>query len=230
MKMRSTLVLLGALLLGSAASVSAAEPREEEVFCHGQIATYVGTEGDDELSDYDYDFGRNPVIVLGNGDDQLELGVGYQDSLDSLTVCGGSGEDAIEVTEYIGDHSETLLDGGLDDDFVGNNGGLNNSDLAQMTVIGGDGDDVLRGGNGNDRMDAGREDDSVYGVGGRDRIVGGSGNDALRGQRGSDHLFGGRGYDFLDGDMQGYPDGRDVADGGANRDRCEAEVKERCES
>lgn len=229
MNARIALGLIGVVVLGSAGTALAAGPGDE-VFCHGQIATYVGTEGDDVVSDEKQDFGRNPVIVLGDGNDRLNLGVGYGDSLDSLAVCGGSGEDTIDVTEYIGGHSQTTLDGGLGDDVVGNQGGLNNSDLARLTLVGGDGDDVLRGGNGNDRIDAGRGDDAVYGVGGRDQILGGTGNDGLHGQRGSDHLLGGSGYDLLDGDMPGYPDGRDVADGGPNRDVCEAEVQRSCEA
>lgn len=211
------------------ASSAVAEAPGDEVFCHGQIATYVGTVGDDVLTDDTEDFGRNPVIALGDGNDSLSLGEGYRDSLDSLAVCGGSGEDSLEVHEYIGGHAIVTIDGGLGNDFVGNNSGLNNSDLAKMTLIGGEGNDVLRGGNGNDDMNAGSGDDSLYGVGGRDKMKGGSGNDALFGQRGSDHLYGGTGYDKLDGDMPGYPDGRDVADGGSNSDACEADVQHSCE-
>ncbi len=223
-----TLLVTGLALAGFAAPAVAAPG--DEVFCHGQIATFVGTAGDDTISDADTDFGRNPVIVLGEGNDSVSLGDGYQDSLDSLTVCGGSGDDSLEVTEYIGGHASVTLDGGFGDDFVGNNSGLNNSDLARMTLIGGEGNDVLRGGNGNDVQEGGRGDDSIYGVGGRDKMDGGTGNDSLFGQRGSDHLNGGAGYDKLDGDMPGFPDGRDVADGGSNRDRCEADVQRSCEA
>lgn len=226
-----TIALAGVLPLAAVAQTSAAGSNDDqEVYCHGQIATYVGTAGNDDIDDAHGDFGRNPVIVLGDGSDRLRLGLGYLPALDSLTVCGGSGQDSIEVSERIGDHAQTLLDGGLDDDFVGNQGGLNNSDLAKLVLVGGAGEDVLRGANGNDEMDAGKGDDSLYGVGGKDKMKGGSGNDILRGQRGSDLLKGGSGFDLLEGDMPGYPDGRDVADGGSNRDRCEAEVVRNCES
>jgi Ca2+-binding RTX toxin-like protein len=228
-KLSSISLIATALALVPAAAASADAPGDE-VFCHGQIATYVGTAGDDTVSDAESDLGRNPVIALGEGNDTLSLGSGYHDSLDSLTVCGGSGDDSLEVTEAIGGHAVVTLDGGLGDDFAGNNSGISNSDLAKMELVGGEGNDVLRGGNGNDVMDAGRGDDSLYGVGGRDKMKGGTGNDSLFGQRGSDHLYGGTGYDRLDGDMPGYPDGRDVADGGANRDRCEADVQKSCEA
>lgn len=229
MRKHSSIALLAAALVLGSIAIPSASAAGDEVYCHGQIATYVGTAGDDTISDEGTDLGRNPVIALGEGEDTLSLGQGYNDSLDSLTVCGGSGNDSLEVTEYIGGHAIVTLDGGLGDDFVGNNSGLNNSDLARMVLVGGEGNDILRGGNGNDVQDGGSGDDSIYGVGGRDKMSGGSGNDALFGQRGSDHLNGGSGFDKLDGDMPGYPDGRDVADGGGNRDHCEADVQKRCE-
>lgn len=56
-----------------------------------------------------------------------------------------------------------------DGDFVGNNGDLRYSDLARLTLIGSDGNDVLWGGNSNDSSNAGRGDDTAYGLGGGDR-------------------------------------------------------------
>jgi Ca2+-binding RTX toxin-like protein len=218
-----------AILVGGAASAGADEPLETAQ-CHGLQATYVGTGGDDVISDETTDYGRNPVFVLGDGNDDVQLGLSYGARLDSLTVCGGSGNDSIEIYESVGDHAEILLDGGLDDDFVGNNGDLRYSDLARLTLIGGDGNDVLRGGNSNDSIDAGRGNDSAYGLGGIDTINGGTGDDQVHGQRGSDRMIGGSGADYLDGDMPGYPDGKDIANGGGDRDRCEAEVQHSCES
>ena len=228
--MNTKAVILSAIALALAgAGTASADDPSEEAKCHGKKATYVGTGGDDVISDETEDYGRNPVFVLGDGDDDLQMGLGYGARLDSLTVCGGSGDDEIEIYQWVGEHSEILLDGGLDDDFVGNNGDLRYSDLARLTLIGSDGDDTLRGGNSNDSIAGGRGDDTAYGLGGRDRLVGGNGADQLHGQRGSDVLVGGRGNDYLDGDMPGYPDGRDIANGGGNRDRCEAEIKRHCE-
>lgn len=229
MKTRSVFLVGLVLIVGGTTSANADEP-SETAQCHGQQATYVGTGGDDVIDDESTDYGRNPVFVLGDGNDQLELGLSYGAELDSLTVCGGSGNDTIEIYETVGDHAEIVLDGGLDNDFVGNNGDLRYSDLAHLTLIGGDGDDVLRGGNSNDSIDAGRGNDTGYGLGGIDQMKGGSGDDQLHGQRGSDRMIGGSGDDYLDGDMPGYPGGKDVANGGSNSDRCEAEVKHSCES
>lgn len=229
-KCKSTLALTGVLTFGcAAATVAAAEEPSPDATCHGQAATYIGTGGNDVISDETTDLGRNPVFVLGEGADELRVGLSYA-SLDSLTVCAGPGSDSVEVYDGIGGRTDMLLDGGTDDDFVGNNDDSRYSYLAAMTLIGGGGDDELRGGNDDDRLNAGRGDDRVFGVGGIDRIVGGEGDDSLHGERGSDTLFGGRGFDFLEGDNPGFPNGADVANGGANRDRCEAEIEKHCES
>jgi len=228
-KSKSTLALTGVLAIGCAsATLATAEEPSPDATCHGQAATIIGTGGNDVISDETTDLGRNPVIVLGEGADELRVGLSYA-SLDSLTVCAGPGDDAVEVYDGVGGRADMLLDGGTDDDFVGYNGDSFYSNVASMSVIGGDGDDELRGGNDDDRLNAGRGDDRVYGVGGIDRIVGGEGDDSLYGERGSDTLLGGRGFDLLVGDKAGFPDGTDRANGGANRDRCEAEIKKDCE-
>jgi Ca2+-binding RTX toxin-like protein len=90
-------------------------------------------------------------------------------------------------------------------------------DLAECTIMGTDGPDVLtgttgpdvicalggndeiRGRGGSDIIFAGGGHDFVSSGGGRDIVFGEDGNDALFGERGGDRLFGGAGNDFLDG-------------------------------
>lgn len=229
-KTKSTLALVLAVSTGFATSAGAAEDRAP-VTCHGKAATFVGSEGADVLTDDETDFGRNPVIVLGGGNDELQLGVGYQYGVDTLTVCAGDGNDSLAVYQGIGGRAQILLDGGSGNDTVGNNGGsVNYSDIPGMTLIGGDGNDMLRGANNDDKVIAGRGADTVYGLGGRDLIVGGAGPDQLHGERGSDRLWGGQGSDILDGDPPNFGDGDDYANGGSNRDSCEAETTKSCES
>ena len=69
------------------------------------------------------------------------------------------------------------------------------------------GNDVLTGGDGNDR---------IYGRQGNDTLDGGAGNDLLKGGRGNDVLLGGSGNDWLKGKS-----GNDILDGGAGSDRVE---------
>ena len=166
---KSVLALFLAVATGCSATAVAAEPivRTADVTCHGKAATYVGTEGDDVLTDEETDFGRNPVIVLGGGNDELTLGSGYREGVDSLVVCAGDGNDTVHVTEGIGGRAQILLDGGRGDDIVGNDGGSKYySDIPTMNLIGGGGDDMLRGGNSDDRISGDRGDDVIYGVGG----------------------------------------------------------------
>lgn len=98
-----------------------------------------------------------------------------------------------------------------------------------MTILGGSGDDHLRGANDRDRLVGGSGDDRAFGLGHDDRLVGGAGDDALFGLGSDDTLLGGDGEDILDGDSRYYTRGEDFADGGADSDRCMAELKRNCE-
>ncbi len=96
--------------------------------CFGQVATLVGTEGDDTL------VGTSGVdIIVGLGGNDFLKGRGGNDLL-----CGGAGDD-----ELRGDSGDDQLDGGSDDDLLRGGGG--NDDLQ-----GGAGNDNCRGDNGSD--------------------------------------------------------------------------------
>jgi Ca2+-binding RTX toxin-like protein len=79
------------------------------------------------------------------------------------------------------------------------------------TVIGGSGNDVLRGdefdnvlhgGGGHDLLRGGAGNDDLSGQGGRDVLMGDAGDDELYGQGAPDLLVGGVGADFLDGGLR----------------------------
>jgi Ca2+-binding RTX toxin-like protein len=76
-----------------------------------------------------------------------------------------------------------------------------------------DGDDSLRGGDGNDILNGGAGDDNLSGQAGNDTVSGGAGDDGVRGSIGNDILDGGAGNDALFGE-----DGNDILDGGAGND------------
>ncbi|WP_107495804.1 serine hydrolase [Thalassobius sp. I31.1] len=89
-------------------------------------------------------------------------------------------------------------------------------------LIGQDGNDVLRGGHGGDRIDGGDGNDVLIGRRGDDQIDGGAGNDVLRGGRGDDQLSGGDGNDVIrggrgDDDLKGGA-GNDILNGGRGDD------------
>jgi Ca2+-binding RTX toxin-like protein len=101
-----------------------------------------------------------------------------------------------------------------------------------ITAHGGDGNDVMIGGNGNDHFDGGCGNDIIAGRGGNDCLdggngsdwlFGGAGRDTLRGGNGNDHLYGGDNNDVLLGgrgrdDLHGG-NGSDYLDGGQGKDK-----------
>jgi Ca2+-binding RTX toxin-like protein len=70
-----------------------------------------------------------------------------------------------------------------------------------LNVIGGAGNDKLRGNALSNYLDGGAGHDVVYGNAGDDELVGGAGNDVLVGMNGRDKLFGGTGEDILIGNL-----------------------------
>jgi Ca2+-binding RTX toxin-like protein len=80
-------------------------------------------------------------------------------------------------------------------------------------LIGLGGDDILAGGQGNDRINAGTGRDRAIGGAGDDRIGGGSLGDTLIGGRGDDRIWAGGGWDTLYGRH-----GADVLVGGGGND------------
>lgn len=66
-------------------------------------------------------------------------------------------------------------------------------------IYGGDKNDLLRGRAGNDYIEAGKRHDRVFGGPGRDVIVAGPGNDFVKGEEGDDVIYGGNGDDRIDG-------------------------------
>ncbi|MFN4243354.1 MAG: hypothetical protein ACK4PI_08965 [Tepidisphaerales bacterium] len=94
-------------------------------------------------------------------------------------------------------------------------------DVTEVRMFGNGGNDNLRtnaivrsilvGGPGNDTLRGGRGDDILVGGGGRDTLIGGAGNDILRADDGNDTLLGGPGDDILYGGIDlPNPQGRPV--------------------
>ncbi len=71
----------------------------------------------------------------------------------------------------------------------------------KATIVGTDGNDVLRGTSGPDVIWGGKGDDTIYSSRGNDVICGGPGGDAMHGGRGNDVVDGGPGTDRLSGDL-----------------------------
>jgi Ca2+-binding RTX toxin-like protein len=83
----------------------------------------------------------------------------------------------------------------------------------QMTIDGGNGNDLLTGGGGRNVILGGVGYDILHGASGDDVMLGGAGNDDIFGGSGNDVLVGGDGNDILDGGT-----GRDVIIGSQDED------------
>jgi len=151
-------------------------PAKPKVYCAGNLATIVGTSGNNLLRGT-----GGPDVIAGLGGNDRILGRGGND-----LICGGDGKD--------------LIDGGTGSDYMvgdaGNDsikGGPNGSD----TLFGATGNDHLFGFSGNDRLHGGPGNDTLNGGTGNDRLYGDGGVDALYGDPADDILDGGPGLDVV---------------------------------
>ena len=164
------------------------------VYCHGKVATMVGTPGPDRIH-------GNGVIVARGGDDEIRSSGG--------PVCAGPGDDVIhnqhgDIYAGPGDDrireswSGTIHAGPGDDVVEPHSDGVN-------VLFGDDGADRLVGKGGRDRLFGGAGPDVLVGGGGADSLFGGPGNDLLLGGSGTDRLDGGPGANRLRNGPDGPP-------------------------
>jgi Ca2+-binding RTX toxin-like protein len=145
---------------------------------HSGVNQLEGGPGDDQLTG----LGRPDILIGGPGDDLHDGG----DSLDRFIAepadgadryVGGSGAD--EVT-YAVRTAPLIVDlDGVDDD--GEIGERDNVEADVERVVGGAGNDALRGNGAENRLSGGEGRDALNGLGGDDWLDGGPGGDALSG-------------------------------------------------
>jgi Ca2+-binding RTX toxin-like protein len=170
-------------------------------------APVVGSAGADSL----HGTTKNDTLIGVGGDDVLTGHEGND------TLIGGGGADALnggtgtDTADYSGDGSGIVVD------LLSAN--LNTGQAAGDTydsienLIGGAGNDSLRGDAGNNLIDGGAGNDAIFGRAGNDTLNGGIGNDVLLGGVGADVLNGGSGNDNLLGGT-----GADQLNGGTGID------------
>ncbi len=117
-----------------------------------------------------------------------------------LVVNGG---DFDQIASFGADAQGRLYAVGLD------------GDIHRLTprIVAGDGEDYLRGEEGNDRIWGGAAFDDVHGNMGDDTVSGGAGGDWVVGGKDQDRLYGDDGDDIVYGNL-----GNDTGDGGAGAD------------
>ena len=93
-----------------------------------------------------------------------------------------------------------------------------NGALPAAQLFGGDGNDTLTGGSGNDLLFGQAGNDTLLGKGGNDLLFGGAGNDTLTGGDGDDQMFGEAGNDRM---IWNPGDDTDLIEGGDGTDTAE---------
>lgn len=154
-----------------------------------------GGRGVDRLIEIgDSDFTLTNGTLTGAGSDLLE-------SIEIAELTGGSSNNVIDVSAFLGFRGFVLVRGGDGNDSIIGSAGRD-------VLHGGEGDDTLLGKGGDDTLNGNAGADALSGHDGNDLInggdfhdiaYGGTGNDTLNGQRGVDILIGGTGDDAIAG-------------------------------
>jgi uncharacterized delta-60 repeat protein len=190
----------------------------------------TGSASDDSLSgdagdDWLYARGGDDTLLGGIGNDFLDGGFGrdyidggvgytydYVEDTGINTVSYASRTKPVFVSLYDGDGLSP------DEPYAGNDGeaGEHDTVLTVSIIIGGSGNDTLRGDFGNNPyFPPDHPPITLRGGAGNDSLYGGNGNDVLDGGAGLDKLFGGAGDDLFYA-RDGF---RDELRGGAGKDR-----------
>ena len=164
------------------------------------------------------------VIDGGAGDDVYRI----SDPLALLVEVAAGGNDRVEATVSWNllptpEIENLTLLGGLALDGIGNAlGNVLRGNQGDNRLQGLAGDDTLYGANGDDRLDGGLNNDRAYGGNGDDALRGRDGTDQLEGGSGDDVLWGATGNDSLTGgdddDLLFGGSGRDALTGGNDAD------------
>lgn len=148
-----------------------------------RLLTFNGDSADDNLTITRDASGQ---LLGNNGAVPISDGIPTIFNTDLIQAFGGAGNDVITLDESHGA-------------------------LPAAQLFGGQGDDTLTGGSGNDQLFGENGNDTLFGGAGNDVLSGGNGNDTLIGGAGSDTFLGGNGDDTL---IWNPGDGSDVFEGG----------------
>ncbi|NDV24084.1 calcium-binding protein [Desulfovibrio sp. JC022] len=175
-------------------------PGPDNIKGNSSSTTIYGRAGNDTLT------GRNSADTLygEEGNDTLAPAQGND------VVDGGDGSDTISFASISNDVNITLSSTSGSATIEDGTGAVAYTvDLESVeNVIGGSGDDYIRGTTGANTIYGGDGADSVYSNYGSDLIYGGKGNDTLYGRSGSNTIYGEEGNDYLtDGSNNDYISG-----------------------
>jgi len=147
-----------------------------------------GTPFIDEINEvFEVQAGANPGQVFVSAFGYLQSYPTDSPSINKIIADGGTGDDAIIIQPNV---------------------------VAEVDLAGGEGNDVLKAGNGSATLHGGLGNDGLNGSSKADQIFGDEGDDALKGGAGDDNLDGGGDQDILAGDA-----GADTLTGGGGNDK-----------
>ena len=154
--------------------------------------TLYGDAGDDRI----YGGADNDFISGGAGDDYQNGWAGI-DTID-YTHWNGGGTYNLNtgLASFVGYYTEEIID--FENINTGNGADRIYGTADRNIIRSGDGNDRVYAGSGNDWVSAGVGNDFVYGELGEDRLYGGDGNDFISGGSGDDYQNGGAGIDTID--------------------------------
>lgn len=185
---------------------------------------YMGGDGNDKISggqstDIFSGGAGTDSLTGGDGNDLLFPGDAHPDAVHETIwwftlshdgardkIDGGDGIDQVAFG-MLGETKDIIFDNsvpGSNQVMIGGVATLTITNVEQVYMYSGSGNDTLTGGD---------DWDDFHGSGGRDRLLGGGGSDTLFGDAQNDNLYGGGGGDWLYGGL-----GTDTLSGGRNAD------------
>ena len=177
----------------------------------------------------DEDVAQALHIVGGRGNDTIRGGSGNDfifDNYGANSINAGAGDDKIIANQY--DYEDGQAVGKEDKGFFGNlfDSLFGSTEYVGNSINGGEGNDYIEGGFGNDSISGGEGNDVIYGLdgsdtisagAGRDYVDGGVGDDVINAGAGNDMIFGGKGDDTISASS-----GENVIAGGKGEDTISA--------
>ena len=127
---------------------------------------------------------------LGDGVTAVQIDAFFDSDMTELIR-----RDSYTITQGIETEGRIVIDSSVGDDVVQIDAAVSSS----LLVHAGQGDDVIEGGSGNDRLYGEDGNDVVSGGAGHDWLIGGNGSDLLNGNGGADLAVGGEGDDTIHG-------------------------------
>ena len=171
------------------------------------------------------------VIAGGRGTDFVDLNQRTAPLVITLDNVANDGADTNVPADGVANEADNIM-GDVEQFYLGHGDDRLDADLpvpnaaeAANQIYGFNGNDIVRGGEGNDQIIGDAGNDQIFGGPGNDNLDGNTDIDIINGGDGDDNLDGGVGADSTSGEagddymyQEAAPDGADLVSGGTGRD------------